>query len=171
MKYSLRSLMPKRSWFQFSLKTMLVAMTLICLGPGGYVSYHQGKAREQIAALKTVNQNGGYFGDLGFNQESRSPLARVILGDDHAARFTLVHFFQSLPDGRTFTFQNDCLRHLAKLPKIKDVDLSDIAVSDAGLVHLARLKNLKTLSLKNTKVTDAGVAQLQEELPDCRITR
>ena len=80
---------------------------------------------------------------------------------NHAARFTSVHFFQSLPDDRTFTSQDDGLRHLAKLPKINDVALSDTAVSDAGLVHLGRLKNLKTISLKNTKVTDAGVAQLQ----------
>jgi hypothetical protein len=39
MKYSLRSLMPKRSWFQFSLKTLLVVMTLfgVVLGRFGYV--------------------------------------------------------------------------------------------------------------------------------------
>jgi hypothetical protein len=161
---------PKPRWYQFSLKTMLVAMTLICLGPGGYVAYYQGKAREQKIAFRTLNQYGGYFAS---DQQSptRSHLARVILGDDDAANLTSVLFVQSHPDGRIFTFQDDCLRHLAKLPKINDVALANIAVSDAGLVHLARLKGLKNVSLKNTKVTDAGVAQLQRELPDCRISR
>ena len=30
---------PKRRWYQFSLKTLLVVMTLLCVGPGGYVAY------------------------------------------------------------------------------------------------------------------------------------
>ena len=57
------------------------------------------------------------------------------------------------------------------MPRIEEVDLSGIEVSDAGLVHLARLKSLNTVLLKNTKVTDEGIARLQQELPDCRIVR
>jgi hypothetical protein len=39
MKYSLRSLMPKRRWFQFRLKTILVAPTLFAVGLGGRIEY------------------------------------------------------------------------------------------------------------------------------------
>ena len=161
---------PKRRWYQFSLKTLFVMMTVLCLGPGGYVAYEQTKAREQMAAFRTVNQYGGYFAS-DQKTPARSQWARLILGDDNAANLTSVLFVQSHPDGRTFTFQDDCLLHLAKLPRIQDVTLTDIAISDAGLVHLARLKSLKAVSLKNTKVTDAGVAELQKELPGCRISR
>lgn len=40
MKYSLRNLMPKRSWFQFSLKTMLLATTLIAGALGAGLAFH-----------------------------------------------------------------------------------------------------------------------------------
>jgi hypothetical protein len=39
MKYSLRSLMPKRSWFQFSLKTVFAVMTASIVVIGGRLEY------------------------------------------------------------------------------------------------------------------------------------
>ena len=42
---------------------------------------------------------------------------------------------------------------------------------DAGLVHLKGQTNLKDIDLQNTQVTDAGVQSLQEALPDCYIRR
>ncbi len=161
---------PQRRWFQFSLRTLLVVMTLLCLGPGGYVAYEQSKSREQIAAFKAVNQCGGYFASDQM-MPVRSSAKRLILGDDTSANLTHVLFVRSHPDGRTFIFKDDCLQHLSELPRIHDVTLSDISVSDAGLVHLARLKGLKAVSLKNTMVTDAGVAELQRALPGCKIER
>lgn len=162
--------MTKRHWYQFSLKTLLVMMTMLCLGPGGYVAYQQNKAREQMTAFGTVNKYGGYFAS-GQKMPVRDKSARLILGDDTAASLTSVLFVFSHPDGRTFTFKDDCLYHLVKLPRVEDITLTDIAISDAGLVHLARWKSLKAVSLQNTKVTDAGVSELQKELPDCRISR
>ena len=50
---------PKRRWYQFSLKTLLVVMTLLCLGPGGYVAYEQEKARRQKAAVEAIEKLGG----------------------------------------------------------------------------------------------------------------
>jgi hypothetical protein len=160
----------KRRWYQFSLKTLLVGMTVLCIGPGGYVAYEQAKARKQMAAFRTVNKYGGYFASDG-KTPARSKWAGLILGDDSAANLTSVLFVRSHSDGRIFTFQDDCLEHLTKLPKIQDVSLTNIAISDAGLVHLAKLKSLKAVSLKNTKVTDAGVAELQKALPNCDIQR
>jgi hypothetical protein len=162
--------MTKRHWYQFSLKTLLVMMTILCLGPGSYVAYYQNEAREQMTAFRTVNKYGGYFAS-DQKMPVRTKSARLIFGDDTAANLTSVLFVRSHPDGRTFTFNDDCLHHLAQLPRIEDITLTDIAISDGGLKHLARLKRLKAVSLKNTKVTDAGVAEFQKELPDCRISR
>jgi hypothetical protein len=161
---------PKRYWYQFSLKTLLVALTLLCIGPGGYVALEQNKARKQMTAFRTVNQYGGYFGSR-LATSDRSQAERIILGDDTAANLTHVLFVRSDSDGRVFTFTDDCLQHLSSMPRIEEVDLTGIEVSDAGLVHLARLKNLNTVLLKNTKVTDEGVARLHKELPGCRVVR
>ena len=41
----------------------------------------------------------------------------------------------------------------------------------ARLVHLKGLTNLETLELVSTQVTAAGVAELQQLLPNCKITK
>ena len=49
--------------------------------------------------------------------------------------------------------------------------MSDIQITDAGLVHLKGLTGLQTLNLAGTKVTDAGVAELKKALPNCEIIK
>jgi hypothetical protein len=52
------------------------------------------------------------------------------------------------------------VRHLARLPALKHLDLSGTAVTDRGLDVLRDLPSLETLSLAMTRVTDEGVALL-----------
>ena len=61
--------------------------------------------------------------------------------------------------------------HLKGLTKLEYLDLNGTKVTDAGLVHLEGLTKLEELHLVGTKVTDAGVKQLQQALPNCRISR
>ena len=49
---------PKRRWYQFSLRTLLVGMTVLCLGPGGYVAYQQNKAKRQRGATEALEKLG-----------------------------------------------------------------------------------------------------------------
>ena len=62
------------------------------------------------------------------------------------------------------------LAHLKGLKKLENLNLAATKVTDAGLVHLKGLTNLTTLSLADTAVTDAGVKQLQQALPNCKIS-
>jgi hypothetical protein len=55
---------------------------------------------------------------------------------------------------------DDGVRHLARLPNLRHLDLSGTAVTDRGLEVLRQLPRLETVSLGWTWVTDAGVAQL-----------
>jgi hypothetical protein len=52
------------------------------------------------------------------------------------------------------------MRHLARLPGLKHLDLSSTAITDRGLEVLPSLPALETISLAGTHVTDAGLAQL-----------
>ena len=54
---------------------------------------------------------------------------------------------------------------------VVSVSLIGTNVTDAGLVHLKGLTKLEYLNLNGTKVTDAGIKQLQQTLPNCKITR
>jgi len=53
------------------------------------------------------------------------------------------------------------VRHLARLPGLRHLDLSGTAITDAGLQVLRDLPNLRTLSLAWTRVTDRGMAALE----------
>ena len=52
------------------------------------------------------------------------------------------------------------VRHLARLPALKHLDLSGTAITDRGLEVLRELAALESISLAGTRVTDEGVAHL-----------
>ena len=179
---------PKRRWYQFSLKTLLVTLTLLCLGPGGYVAYEQNKVRRQKGAVEAIEKLGGVVG-YGRNVPGRSAMLRQILGDDTIGMVESVDFWNPsqvtdadlvqlarLPRLKHLQLDNSQvtdagLKHLAGLENLSGLTLYNTQVTDAGLVHLAGLKGLRHLSLYRTQVTDAGVAELQKSLPNCRISR
>lgn len=179
---------PKRRWYQFSLKTLLLVMILLCLGPGGFVAYEQNKVRRQKEAVEAIEKLGGVV-EYGRNVSTRSAMLRQILGDDTFGEVESVDFWN--PSQVT----DADLVHLARLPRLRSLHLADSRVTDAGLKHLTSLENLSGLTLDNTQVTDAGlvhlvglkglrhlsvyrtqvtavgVAELQKSLPNCRIGR
>jgi hypothetical protein len=63
------------------------------------------------------------------------------------------------------------LVHLKGMTNLSYLGLDGTQVTDAGLVHLKGLTNLKTLDLFGTQVTAAGVNELQQALPNLKITR
>jgi hypothetical protein len=54
---------------------------------------------------------------------------------------------------------------------VRELDLSDTAVTDAGLEHLKGLHALKELSLKHTRVTEQGIKRLRSTLPNLKPVR
>jgi hypothetical protein len=52
------------------------------------------------------------------------------------------------------------VRHLARLPALKHLDLSGTAITDRGLEILRHLPGLETISLAGTPITDEGVLHL-----------
>lgn len=55
---------------------------------------------------------------------------------------------------------DDDLALLAEMPRVRELDLSQSKVTDAGLAHLGRLTQLKSLSLDQTAITDAGLEHI-----------
>lgn len=53
------------------------------------------------------------------------------------------------------------VRHLAKLPRLRELDLSHTRVTDDGLKVLRELPGLRSLNLVMTMVTDAGLQHLE----------
>jgi hypothetical protein len=58
--------LPRRRRFQFRLRTLLIAVTLLCVVFGGYVVRHLKKVEERKALLRLVVSNGGGYSTFTF---------------------------------------------------------------------------------------------------------
>jgi len=145
------TLKPKRRWYQFSLQRLLVGMTVLCVGLGGYLVLLRQRTARHKAELEMVAKNGGtiLWDDTPLD---RTPVMRWLLGDD-----TPEGIYYDRP---SVVFTDADLMRLKTFPKLRILDLSDSQVTDANLRQVARLRKLESLRLKNTKVTDTGLSYL-----------
>ena len=61
------------------------------------------------------------------------------------------------------------LKELAPFVKLTNLDLTDVEVTEAGVVELAQFKNLTRLTLSGRHVTDAALSKFRQEMPRCLI--
>jgi len=167
---------PKRRWYQFSLKTLLVVMLLSCFGFAwiGWRMQQARENRERVAASekeieKTVAAiaNSGGMAFSG-NEERRPQTWLEELFDDpgdaddpvRVLKVTTV-IFQFYAQGGKVTDAE--LKQLLKgLENLEDLDLYRTNITDAGLEHVKGLKHLRYLNLHwQKKVTDAGLEHLK----------
>jgi hypothetical protein len=154
---------PKRRWYQFSLRTLLVLMFLAAIGMSWFaVKLHQ--ARWQREAVEAIGKAGGRV-TYGFQiTEDGLPVRapqlpgpawlRKLLGDD---------LFVDVVEVQAYGFRGfgDAeLEHVEGLKKLRCIYLSETQVTDAGLEHLRDLTRLAVLYLEETQITDAGLERL-----------
>jgi Leucine-rich repeat (LRR) protein len=63
------------------------------------------------------------------------------------------------------------LEHLKGLTGLRELDLVETQITDAGLAHFKNLTSLTLLWLAKTQVTHSGVQQLKQNLPNLTIRR
>ena len=169
---------PKRRWYQFSLRTLLVATAVCALLMGLLTNrlIRAGKQRRIVAEIQGVGGAVLYDFQYDFTPENhripgweRPPtptlIPRLILGDDFFAGVVFVQITSSV-------FADADLRRLAGLQELSDLQhlcLVGSQVSDEGLEYLSGLAELRILDLTDTQVTPEGIKRLQEALPDCKI--
>ena len=149
----------KQRWLRISLRTTLVAFTVLCVSLGWYV-YRVGK---QQTAARWILENRGQVVYAFENEtqlsDSRSPSFVPkwlfdVLGADYFSSVTEVNGLQTdLSD----------IAPLAALTKLEILNLDDTQVTD--LTPLANLTELVSLSLSNTPVQNvkplAGLTKLE----------
>ena len=75
---------PRRRWFQYSLRTLLVLMLLVCIGMG-WLAVKMQRVRREREAVAAIERLGGWcvYGDPDSAEESRGRAwLRKLLGDD-----------------------------------------------------------------------------------------
>jgi hypothetical protein len=174
----------KLRWYQFSLRTLLVFVTLCaivcsCLA----VMMQEAKREREIAA---VIQKSGLVAVWTDDFDSSGPTwLRSLLGahffghvyagyyeggqvndvgPENLKGLQLVELFLA---GTNVTDAG--LENLKSMSELRALYLDRTKVTDAGLENLKELNQLHGLWLAGTQVTDAGVKKLQQALPNCKI--
>ena len=167
----------RRQWLHFSLRTLLIVITLATVTFGGWVQFMRQRARknrERVAAVEKaadeIEKLGGtvymieVWEDYKAYKDDEGPRSQTWLekqfddpggADDPVGglKFTTVDLNNDLND--------TIVEHLTRLTHFRELSLVGPNVTDAGLEHLKGLTKLKELHVDATNITDAGLKHLK----------
>ena len=129
---------PRRRWFQFSLRTLLVLVAVVAVWLALLVNAAR-KQREAVAAIEALG--GRIVYEHGSNLPPGPKWLRELIGEEY--------FFRIIAVGLSSTQITDSgLEHLEGLTSLQTLVLDDTQITDAGLEHVKGLTSLQTLVLK-----------------------
>jgi hypothetical protein len=150
--------------FQFSLKGLFIAVTIIAVILGAWVL---SPGERQRRAVQRVRRLGGRV-DYETPELVESPflfselVLRACLPRDYFDPVFAVNLFG------TPACDAD-MQSLGTLSDLKLLALNETKVTDDGLIYLHRNKNLVIVFIGNTKITEQGIADLKKAVPSCDV--
>jgi len=170
-----------RRWLRFTLRTFLIAVTLICI----WSAWHVSRARRQKDAVEAVRASHGavdydyQFGDGAqrANVTAESPWPSSLIdafGIDIFHNVASVQFFRrsddvmprlgSFPSLRKLNLiwaDDETMLHIAPLSKLEYLTAFDAGqLSKSGSQRLGALTRLKVLLFQRSRLTDDSLAAL-----------
>jgi len=160
---------PKRRWPRFSLRKLLLLVTIASVG-FGWLGLKLRQAQRQKEAVEGIVNSGGwiwYDDEVASNgrflpgsKASRATWWRRVIARDFIANpVTLASTTLFKEPERQF--DDASLSHVGGIPQIKHLSICSSLVTDTGLIHLQGLSQLESLDLSRTSVTDRGLANLR----------
>ena len=164
---------PPRAWWQFSLRSLFVVVTLLVIVLAWYVNGPE-RYRRAVAALRAsgatiwfAHNEPPYTGDETarvFPREYFERLHSVLLdtvpqGTELPPLQELVGL-QVLTIDEGWTVDDASAASLAQLHELTHLTISKNGLTDQGLAHLASLESLVELDLNVKSVGDAGLEHL-----------
>jgi hypothetical protein len=160
---------PGCRWLRFSLRTLLVLVTVF----GVWLGVKVDQARRQKRAVENLSALGARFwfehqrtSDGGFDGriELHVPAwARELCGDDFFQNVRGIYVRrrpgENVDQPRQITDED--LKCLADLPQLEILQIVSAPISDAGLAHVVYPERLTNVSLSNTNIGDGFLRQLR----------
>ncbi len=189
---------PKRRWRQFTLRTLLVLVTIAAVA-SYYLQTEILPARQQRLAVEAILEGGGrvsYVGadsGGGLTKNTKNPAKHIpagtwwtkLLGEDPRQRvkFVSVGSVEDYPLGTLQTVlsrwrdSDDLLQYVSDLRGLETLDAMGGKVTDAGLAQLGVLPDLKSLHLRHAYLSREGLSALRRmpklqtlEMPFCPVS-
>jgi hypothetical protein len=161
----------KLRWYQYSLRSLLILVTL-CALPCSWLAVKMQQAKRQQEAGRAIEEMGGrvtYYSDSIWLPRFKlfDKVGSVSLNGPSATDAVLTSLMPSLKELKfnqcslTASAITDAgMAHLSELTQVECLALNMTAITDVALVHITGLTQLKQLFLDHTKITDAGLGHL-----------
>jgi hypothetical protein len=175
-------LTPKRRWAQFSLASMFVVVTVLCVWLGAVVN-RANRQREAVAAIEALGGEVRYErspknADTYFTRLLRGRLPRDFTDDVAYVRIPWsndsdldrLRPFKRLRELRLegTGITEAGLGQLRAFNGLRALSVGRTPLTETGLNHLRALTGLERLTLLYTKASRVQIAELQDALPKCR---
>jgi hypothetical protein len=153
---------PFRRWLRFSLRTLLILITLLGIWIGVKVNQAR-RQKEAVEKLLTLGAEIAYDHQwMGTWYDSTMELnvpmwAQQLCGKDFFQNVAFVYFQPKRGPGPAIT--DDDLVHLAAFPKLKSL-IVDRLVTDVGLAHIPRPDRLVHFNASSTSLSDEFLKRL-----------
>ena len=159
---------PRRRWYQFSLRTLLILVTLSAV-PLGWVGSKMAQARREQPAIEAIEGMGGYVAveDGWLDKWIGGTVYSVGLPNTQVSDLTPLAELNNLTRLDLYETQVSDLSPLAELTNLEALDLAGTQVTD--LSPLVKLEKLEWLLLEDTQVSEEQLQTLRKALPDCEI--
>jgi hypothetical protein len=150
----------KRHLWRFSLKTLLILLTLFCIWFGTLAN----NANRQRRAVEAIERGGGEF-LYDYQRKPNSSGVHAVYshqverpGPRWLRRIIGDHYFIT-PLALTIVQQNgikdDCLAQLDAVPYLESAMFYEVQFHDSDIVHLKNLKNLRSLTFNKGTLSGA----------------
>jgi hypothetical protein len=165
----------KLRWFQFSLRTLLVFVTLVALACS-WLAVKMKQEKRQREAVAAIQKLGGHVEYDWQRDANGNPLPDPQPPGPAWLRRVLGDYFFTTPV-RASLGTDVGLEHVEELTQLKELNLGglqiigvgaeegvefgDSKVTDAGLKHIKGLTRLQSLNLDAFRITDAGLENLK----------
>ena len=150
-----------RRWLKVSLRTFLLAITVLCVWLGFIVN----RANKQKQAVAWIRENGGWvYYDFEWNDQTRTVKHAEPSGADWLRDWIGIDYFADVSFVYVVWYKTDDIAPLSPLTDLRGLRLNATRVTD--LSPLCKMTKLQSLDITNMQVSDLSPLTAMTDMRD-----